>query len=266
MNKMRLNLIQGGFQHQLGSAKYVNPQYVEWVKDLSAEVSVHIDHGIFNFNLPKIKYGWILEADIVIPQVIAEFTKYYDRISPHYEAIFTHDKRLLQLGDKMKFIINAVPWVVERKVYPKTKLVSMIASNKGYERQKWIKKFSSLVDMYGHGSNPINRKEDGLVNYMFSFAMENSVYDYNITEKITDCFATGTIPIYFGTPNIGKYFNTDGVIVLNDNFSLDMLTPELYASKMDAINDNFERTNKLLVPEDYMYLNYFNRHNSQINS
>jgi hypothetical protein len=120
--------------------------------------------------------------------------------------------------------------------------------------------------MYGHGSNPINRKEDGLVDYMFSFAMENSVYDYNITEKITDCFATGTIPIYFGTPDIGKYFNMDGIIMLDDNFSLDMLTPELYASKINAINDNFERANKLLVPEDYMYLNYFNRHNSQINS
>ena len=266
MNKMRLNLIQGGFQHQKGSAKYVNPQYVEWVKDLSADVSVHIDHGIFNFNLPKIKYGWILEADIVIPSVIDEFTKYYDRISPHYEAIFTHDERLLKLGNKMKFIINAVPWVTERQIYPKTKLVSMIASNKRYTREKWKTKFSGLVDMYGQGSNPIDKKEDGLRDYMFSFAMENSVYNYNITEKITDCFATGTTPIYFGTPNIGKYFNADGIITLDDEFNLDMLTPELYYSKMDAIKDNFKRANELLVCEDYMYLNYFSCHSSQTNS
>ena len=36
---------------------------------------------------------------------------------------------------------------------------------------------------------------------MFSVCIENDVYDTYFTEKILDCFATGTIPIYKGTKN-----------------------------------------------------------------
>ena len=77
---------------------------------------------------------------------------------------------------------------------------------------------------------------------MFSIAVENAVYDTYFTEKLTDCFATGTIPVFYGSKKvIKKYFNPDGVIFLDDNFDISTLTEDLYYSKMDAIKDNFER-------------------------
>jgi hypothetical protein len=67
---------------------------------------------------------------------------------------------------------------------------------------------------------------------------------------------TGTIPIYYGMPNIGDFFNKDGIIILNDDFKIEDLTFDLYKTKINAVIDNFERAKKLLVAEDYIYLNY----------
>jgi hypothetical protein len=79
---------------------------------------------------------------------------------------------------------------------------------------------------------------------MFSVTIENDEYETYWSEKILDCFACGTIPVYHGAPDIGDYFNMDGIILLTDDFKVSDLTPELYYSKMDAIKDNFERTLK----------------------
>ena len=60
-------------------------------------------------------------------------------------------------------------------------------------------------------------KEDGLCDYMFSVAIENGEYETYFTEKILDCFATGTIPVYLRAPDIENHFNMDGIITLSDN-------------------------------------------------
>jgi isopentenyl phosphate kinase len=45
---------------------------------------------------------------------------------------------------------------------------------------------------------------------------ENSIYPKYYTEKITDCFATGTIPIYYGDRSIGEDFDMNGIIFMDD--------------------------------------------------
>ena len=52
---------------------------------------------------------------------------------------------------------------------------------------------------------------------MFSVTIENDKYETYYTEKLTDCFATGTIPIYWGCLNISQYFNPKGIVILNTN-------------------------------------------------
>jgi hypothetical protein len=91
---------------------------------------------------------------------------------------------------------------------------------------------------------------------MFSVAIENASYETYFTEKIQDCFATGTIPIYYGSPDIGKFFNTDGIILLNEDFDISMLTLELYYDKLEAVKDNLERVLSFPVNEDYIYQTY----------
>jgi hypothetical protein len=40
-----------------------------------------------------------------------------------------------------------------------------------------------------------------------------------ITEKILNSYASGTIPIYWGCPNISDYINMDSILYLKPNYS-----------------------------------------------
>ena len=61
-------------------------------------------------------------------------------------------------------------------------------------------------------------------------------------KKLIDSFLTYTMPIYWGCPNIGDYFNLDGMIII-DNIEelipkINELTLDSYYDKMDAIVEN----------------------------
>ena len=90
-----------------------------------------------------------------------------------------------------------------------------------------------------------NDKTEMFVDAMFHVAIENSAHKNYFTEKIHDCFMTHTIPIYWGCPNISDYYNPDGIIVFEDENDfiekVNSLTPELYYSKIDAVNENYEK-------------------------
>jgi hypothetical protein len=65
------------------------------------------------------------------------------------------------------------------------------------------------------------------------------------TEKIIDCFMTKTIPIYKGCPNIGDFYDTNGIIVF-DNIEelsdiLDSLDDEKYESMRHSIELNYNK-------------------------
>ena len=114
--------------------------------------------------------------------------------------------------------------------YSDRKFISCINSNKTSkssnslyaERLKAIEFFSNRpcgMGLYGRGwdvsglpyvrtsyRGGCDRKIDVLQSYLFSIAFENVRGMCGlITEKILDCFAAGTVPIYYGSPNIGHY-------------------------------------------------------------
>jgi hypothetical protein len=128
-------------------------------------------------------------------------------------------------------------------------------------RHGYAERFKDHLDLFGGAcgsprlpdtdpTQPWVSKMYGLNDYMFSVVVENDFYDNYYTEKITDCFATGTIPVYLGSPTIGDVFNTNGIIQLNANFDISMLTTELYASKIDAVHDNLNRVLNLKMADD----------------
>ena len=57
-------------------------------------------------------------------------------------------------------------------------------------------------DGFSHAKGRIEDKLKTLAGYRFSLCFENSIARGYITEKIFNCFCVGTIPIYFGAPNI----------------------------------------------------------------
>lgn len=262
MSKQLINMVGGGFQHIDCSSDGHTPEYLQWVKDGSAPISIHIDNGLLlPVNPNKKNYGWLSESKTINGRLYVWCQNNIEYIENNFEFLFTHDIELLKLSDKFKLVIcSAKHWIKDIGIHEKSKMISMIASSKvmcqdHIYRQQIIQKYKDSVDLFGRGFNPIPKKEIGLNPYMFSIAMENGTYPLMYSEKITDCFATGTIPIYYGTSEIGDVFNKDGIIMLDD-FNINDLSADLYFSKMDAINENYEISINSPVAEDYIYENF----------
>jgi hypothetical protein len=260
------------------------PKYLEWVhegygnhiktfnnltpSDETFYTESLIDLGLSD-NVSSKKYAWLVEPRWYNPTA----EKIKNNPGPYleaYDAIFTSDKELLDLDPKFKFVFGQGSIVEEMGVFEKTKLVSCIVSEKtmsqGHRLRLEIAQQiaqSGQVDMYGKAFNYIPRKIDGLKDYMFSFAMENDCYASYFTEKLHDCLLTGTIPIYLGAPNIGDFYNLNGIIVMEKDadgnvvFDSEVLTKEYYYDNIDAVKDNYERALNCVTAEDYMYNNYF---------
>jgi hypothetical protein len=87
---------------------------------------------------------------------------------------------------------------------------------------------------------------------MFSIAIENANYPCYFTEKLTDCFATKTIPVFYGTKAVQNYFDTEGVIFLDDDFKVEDLSADLYYSMLDSVEYNHERSQNMTTADDYI--------------
>lgn len=210
-------------------------------------------------NIEK-KYAWLIEPIAIAPQNY----NLIRNIKSNFTKVFTHEKTLLHEGEPYEFVPFGCCWIKpeDQNIYQKNKSLSIIASNKritdGHKlRHQVINQFSSKMDVYGRGWNPIDNKLTGLKDYRFSVVIENTKRDYWFTEKLIDCLVTGTIPIYWGCPSIGNFFNIDGFIVFNDINELsniiNKLSSEIYNSKLDAINENFVLAKKYLLPDDWIY-------------
>ena len=79
---------------------------------------------------------------------------------------------------------------------------------------------------------------------MYHLTVENSQFNNYFSEKIIDCFMTYTIPIYWGCPNVGDYFNPDGIITFNSVSELKHILTNLneseYNKKIEAVKENYE--------------------------
>lgn len=271
MNKTKFNLFGNNFTHTAGgnkgySAHGKESKYIEWVTDGTGKANFYTDDNIrFAFNhitdLPK--YAWVMEPKVFPNQeyLVNSIKNNINQYLNVFDTIFTYDKELINLNpEKIKYVCGG-HIIKSPKIYKKTKLISMISSNKNFcsghrKRLEWVDRIGDQVDLYGRGFNEIEFKEEGLCDYMFSVAIENCNYESAFSEKILDCFATGTIPIYMGCPDIGNYFNMDGIIPLSEEFEV---SEEIYYSKIDAIKDNFERVKKFELMEDYLWINYLQK-------
>jgi hypothetical protein len=272
--RRKINLIGGGFQH-VPSTSTFEPKYIEWVKGKqTSDISVYCDFSVKGTINPRTKnYGWLVESKTINKGLYEWCKSNAELLKSKFITVFTHDLELSKSNDIFTLTqCSGKSFLESGEVYPKNKLVSMIASNKRFctehqYRQQIIKKFSNKCDHFGRGFKYIEDKSDGLRDYCFSITMENATYSNMFTEKITDCFMTGTIPIYYGIKNIVYFFNSDGIITLTEDFRIEDLSFDLYNSKIEAVKENFRLANELLTAEDYLYINFIKtRENDQINT
>ncbi len=209
------------------------------------------------------KIAWLIESPEVHKEAYEKITD--SSIYRLFDLVLTFDKRLLSLDRRFKFCPAGGCWIrpEDRLVYKKSRDISVIASAKkdyaGQQlRHEVISKFGSRIDgVFGRAYKPIDNKIEGLKDFRYSIVIENCKTDYYFTEKLIDCFMTGTIPIYWGCPDIGRFFDPNGLITFNSLDDLEQvlknLSSEDYASRLPAIWGNFETAKAYTVTEDYIF-------------
>lgn len=214
----------------------------------------------------------------------------YDLVYKNYnmfDLILTHNKKLLSLPNSQLRLclsrclnknIHTKEWPLLAdhslyKIYEKNKNLSCISSNKSFleghrKRLEFVNHVlkntpKGELDMFGIGFNPIQGKIEGLKDYRFSIAIENSYAPNEASEKISDCFLTGTIPIYYGCPNIGDYFDINGIITFETKEELENIIQDIilngeqiYKSKFESVKNNFKLIDKYSLNIDQIFTQY----------
>jgi hypothetical protein len=241
--------------------KYINWDYYSNKNDMTFYIDADVRLGILNKNDGKRKFLWGIESRYFDGGFENYIKANLKEVLETYEAIFTYNNELIKLNEKFKWCPAMGYWIETPNIKEKIKLVSMICSDKqmtGLQvfRKNYALKNRNKIHVYGSVvGNRINKKEEGLEDYCFSVCIENDEFDSYFTEKILDCFATGTIPIYKGTKKVTEHFNPDGILFVDD-VNLDDLSYELYISKLEAVKDNFNRVQKFAIVEDWIFENY----------
>jgi len=206
-------------------------------------------------------YVWIIESPLILEYFSSGFFERIYNNKDRFVKIFTHDRGLIESSNKFVFKSHGDCTIIDYQNLDKNKLISMISSNKrwvgGHElRHQIIEKYRGKFDLYGRGFNDIDRKETGLNQYAFSIAVENCQRDYYFTEKIIDCFRTKTIPIYWGCPSIGNFFDKRGIIQFDNIDQLESIIDSLNYSKYHDVIGAVENNYKLSFEYDTFFTNF----------
>ena len=271
---MEASIIGAGFRPEVmpgasGSTLYKKNNFLKWSFENYDNKKIFfvddsIKEGLLTSRSDKELYGWILESPAFTNSLVKEIILNLKEYKKVFKNIIVNRYDLVKKDPK--FFIWAPAngsWIDSPKIYKKSKNCSYIASSKNHTAlgnyrnnlMRWALS-NDNIDCYGKHVRPIDKKEDGLADYRFSIAIENYRCPGYFTEKILDCFATGTIPIYIGDPDIGKKFNDKGIIKLTENFDWSILTPELYDKLKFAVEENYNKMLEMDILDDWIYKKY----------
>ncbi len=269
---MTFNLRDISFVHLHSTVSDKISRYINWDRFCTdgSRPTFYTNEQIYLCDTPREKsYGILYESKAILRR---RFKK-APTVMHKFHRIFTHDPKLLRVNPEVfKLIPGGGIWIGAARgggtieIKPKSKLVSMVSSTK-YScplhrfRLRLARKLAKarLADVFGLDQwVHINETLD---DYMFSIVVENSVSENFFTEKLLNCFAVGTVPIYLGCPNVGAFFDESGIIRVGrwTNFGrlIRSLTPDAYHNRMHAIRKNHSLCRQYEVLEDFIYEKYF---------
>ena len=189
------------------------------------------------------------------------------------------------------FLSCQIPQVIKNnRMHPKKRFCNFIYSNNYTKLCPDVKirnNFSKMLSEYKQvdsGGDALNNtdelkniedkhnnkhlaKIEYAKNYKFSIAFENTSGPEYLTEKIWDAFMAGSIPIYWGCPNVSDFFNTASFIncheyksfsdVINKVKEIDS-DPKLFAKYLGAYpilaNSKFHNYSKHKISKKMEYI------------
>lgn len=249
----------------------IAPEFFEWYRgnENINDIVVITDNMFHRVDecSEKIKVALMIEPPAISPHTHERMkdAAFYNK----FDYILTYNRSLLELSDKFIFYPFGGCWIYpgDRKLHPKTKNVSIVASAKKETplhrfRHDIIAAHGHKMGVYGNGYQRIENKIIALRDYRFQVVIENDATDYWFTEKLIDCFVTGTVPIYCGA-NLRGLFNERSIIFVSSmhevELAIERCTEELYAAYAPYVIANFNNAMQYTLPENWLWKNFFEK-------
>lgn len=163
-------------------------------------VAPNLNECDYALSFEKIKCG---DRCIELPN----FFKYKKEIEMLYESKQDEDEKELTNREFCSYVVsNGCGDSIREKIFDELSKYKTVASGG---------KFKNNV------GGSVEDKLEFQRNYKFAIAFENSSHVGYTTEKILQAFASRTVPIYWGDPQVSDYFNPRAFINVMDFESLD---------------------------------------------
>ena len=272
-----MKVIINGYESHEENFTDSNSKGIEFISCKEKECDLFITLDTLSMNKPvkiKCKEMWCLpyEPPVECYEYFTETYELFDLVNTQWnnldesvmQTVVREHYHILPLtglsnNELRSFDIDAVYKGKEDKV---SAIISFANNLPGHKFRsefiEYLKQKSFIFDHFGTGYNWIPRKADALLPYKYSIGMENSSYLFYCTEKIGDCYACLTMPIYWGCPNITDYFPAESMILVDENDLQGSLEKIEEAVRNDHYTKNFDAivyARELLLKEHTLYPN-----------
>lgn len=287
---IEITLFDSNFPHQKYLTPYINSDKILWKRDkIRRKFNVYTDNFIKSTIIRPDSVDIPMDGNISIclllePYTNPSWTDIYDYIRTDFEKfdlIITHN--IQHLGDLIclrpdKFVYSSkcitTTWLDNEfiNLHKKTKMISMPFSSKKYSEGHKIRhviyekyKNTGLIDFYGSGQDEnLCDFRYSLTDYKYSICCENTLQNGFNSEKLNDCFLTGTIPIYWGNRNIRYPYKKDSIFFFSPDVNKIDFNYDESLNNLDKViqylilNDPYEK-----LYEDVKYNFYYTLENLQ---
>jgi len=240
--------------------------FCSWELNIDLEHQKQIELYVDQIPTTQIPEDTVRFVFLLEPPEIANFSRkaLWGLQNNTYNHLFTHNQELIDAHERAHLFEFATSWIKDYNFPEKEFSVSTLVGGKRMAeghllRQKlWFKedritapkKFflsSHLGGIENYKDNPIlGDSKNPLFDSQFHICIENTKRENWFTEKLIDCLQTKTVPIYYGCPNIGNWFDTRGFIIVNDLKDIidacNSLNENTYSEMLPYIEDNYKKS------------------------
>lgn len=245
------------------------------------KMNLYIDN--FPLNIKKNNFNVLLLRE---PNSIINFFNKIDivelvkKYKDYFKCIITFDENVLKLKNSKKLVFGTT-WIDKKYwdiKYTKKPSITTIIGGKNWVEGHVLRhkiynldskiKIKNNIFISSQFRGNITKKNNHLIlgkdanskircfeKSMFHLCIENSKQNNYFSEKLMDCFFTKTVPVYWGCPNIGDYFDTRGMIILDTNDEYEIIKIINKLTNKDFINRKKYILHNLEIAKKYVDYN-----------
>lgn len=240
-------------------------EFSPWSIGVTSEhpVNFYVDHSCLKAG-EGLNIAYLIEPE----EVIAEnFYKDIIELQDKFKYILTDKEEILNTCSNAVLFEYGTSWMPNNPHIEKTYGVSTVIGFKqmveGHlmRQELWKRRSEILIPQFfyasQHGGPALEEdhylklddyNRDQLFKTQFHIVIENKQTKYWFTEKLCDCFNSRVVPIYYGAKEIGNFFDTSGMLIVNNLDELitvtNWITESTYSQMQDSISINEMKVKK----------------------